>query len=194
MQDTVLDGRLSTDSGTELSSAATITTIATATATTTTPTLTTTPAYYSGVHHNYDEGTLHLAVVICGLVVFVGILCSVNSLVSFIKSKHQRRQQGMNSDVRPGSSFFQRFSDDPPPYPGKYSRTNMNYLPSYESAIKIANELDQTACGSQEMKDDCSVIMFTVQEDFNTSSEQSPQNSGMGNSNSVGTQTGSFVV
>lgn len=82
----------------------------------------------------------------------------------------------------------------------------MNYLPSYESAIKIANELDQTACRrqaaevaeadseSQEMKDDCSVIMFTVPEDFNTSSEQSPQNSGMGNSTSVGTQTGSCVV
>ena len=84
----------------------------------------------------------------------------------------------------------------------------MNYLPSYESAIKIANELDQTACRrqaaevaeadseSQEMKDDRSVIMFTVPEDLNTSSEQSAQSSGMGisNENSVGTQTDSCAV
>lgn len=34
-----------------------------------------------------------------------------------------------------------RFTDDPPPYPGKYSKTNVNYLPSYDSAIKMAPEL-----------------------------------------------------
>jgi hypothetical protein len=46
----------------------------------------------------------------------------------------------LSDDVRPGPSFLRWLSDDPPPYPGKYSRTNVNYLPSYESAIEIERE------------------------------------------------------
>lgn len=41
------------------------------------------------------------------------------------------------------------FRDDPPPYPGKYSKTNINYLPSYDSAIKMAPELRM--CNLDEM-------------------------------------------
>jgi hypothetical protein len=36
---------------------------------------------------------------------------------------------------------IQTLFDDPPPYPGKYSKTNINYLPSYDSAVKMAPEL-----------------------------------------------------
>lgn len=32
----------------------------------------------------------------------------------------------------------QTYADDPPPYPGKLSRTNINYLPSYNSALQLS--------------------------------------------------------
>lgn len=33
----------------------------------------------------------------------------------------------------------QTYADDPPPYPGKMSRTNINYLPSYNSALQMSS-------------------------------------------------------
>ena len=88
----------------------------------------------------------------------------------------------MSGNVRPGSSFFRWFSDDPPPYPGKYSRTNVNYLPSYESAVGIVNQSGQTtdvgndvvniepSQSLQDVNSDNNVIMFTVPEDNDTGS------------------------
>ena len=86
----------------------------------------------------------------------------------------------VSGSVRPGSSFFRWFSDDPPPYPGKYSRTNVNYLPSYESAVEIVNQSGQTtdmgndvvtiepSHSLQDVNSDNNVIMFTVPEDTDT--------------------------
>lgn len=45
------------------------------------------------------------------------------------------------TDSQRAQRVLQTPSDDPPPYPGKYSKTNINYLPSYDSAIKMAPEL-----------------------------------------------------
>lgn len=76
-------------------------------------------------------------------------------------------------NTRPGSSFLQWLRDEPPPYPGKYSRTNVNYLPSYLSAIEMEQERQrqETATMSQPARDlpevssESSVIMFTAPED-----------------------------
>ena len=92
----------------------------------------------------------------------------------------------VSGSVRPGSSFFRWFSDDPPPYPGKYSRTNVNYLPSYESAVGIVNQSGQTtdvgndmvtiepSHSLQDVNGDNNVIMFTVPEDTSTDTGLNP--------------------
>lgn len=79
----------------------------------------------------------------------------------------------VSDNTRPGSSFLQWLRDEPPPYPGKYSRTNVNYLPSYLSAIEMEQERQrqETATMSQPARDlpevssQSSVIMFTAPED-----------------------------
>lgn len=38
-----------------------------------------------------------------------------------------------------GGGSDQTYADDPPPYPGKMSRTNINYLPSYNSALQMSS-------------------------------------------------------
>lgn len=38
-----------------------------------------------------------------------------------------------------GGVSDQTYADDPPPYPGKMSRTNINYLPSYNSALQMSS-------------------------------------------------------
>lgn len=79
----------------------------------------------------------------------------------------------VSDNIRPSSSFLQWLRDEPPPYPGKYSRTNVNYLPSYLSAIEMEQERQrqETATMSQPARDlpevssQSSVIMFTAPED-----------------------------
>lgn len=147
-----------------------VTTLFTTTTTTTAVTTFTTTMYNMG--QNYDEGVLHLVAVIASVVVFVGIVLAIKSIVGFL-SRLNRREGDLRDNTRPGSSFLQWFRDEPPPYPGKYSRTNVNYLPSYMSAIEMEQERQrqETATMSQPARDlpevssESSVIMFTAPED-----------------------------
>lgn len=139
--------------------------------TTTTAAVTTTTTKYS-MGQSYDEGVLHLVAVISSVVVFVGLVLAIKSIVGFL-NRLNRREHNLTDDPRPGSSILQWLRDEPPPYPGKYSRTNVNYLPSYQSAIEIEQERQrqERATLSQQVRDlpevssETSVIMFTAAED-----------------------------
>lgn len=140
------------------------------TTTTTTVTTFTTTMYNMG--QKYDEGVLHLVAVISSVVVFVGLVLAIKSIVGFL-NRLNRREGDLRDNTRPSSSFLQWLRDEPPPYPGKYSRTNVNYLPSYLSAIEMEQERQrqETATMSQPARDlpevssESSVIMFTAPED-----------------------------
>lgn len=81
---------------------------------------------------------------ITGVILCFGIIFLLREIVSRIKNRRYRRQHQRAPDQQriprtvPSLTLFR---DDPPPYPGKYSKTNINYLPSYDSALKMAPEL-----------------------------------------------------
>lgn len=92
---------------------------------------------------------------ITGVILFFGLLFLVREIITRIKDRQhghhpiRQRRSGDQESEPAASPSSTPFSDDPPPYPGKYSKTNINYLPSYDSAIKMAPEL--LMCNINEM-------------------------------------------
>lgn len=81
---------------------------------------------------------------ITGVILCFGIIFLLRSIVNQIKYRRYRHHHHRSPDqqrIPRTVSSLTAFRDDPPPYPGKYSKTNINYLPSYDSAIKMAPEL-----------------------------------------------------
>lgn len=67
---------------------------------------------------SFDDVLVFVLVFVSALVV-IFIVCSVYKVKLWYRS--------------------QTYADDPPPYPGKMSRTNINYLPSYNSALQMSS-------------------------------------------------------
>ncbi|XP_061169222.1 uncharacterized protein LOC133178535 [Saccostrea echinata] len=145
--------------------------------------------FYDTPKQRYDEeGTVHLVAVVSSVIVFIGMIFTVKSIISFIRTP-RRPNNNTCSGIRPGPSFLHWLADEPPPYPGKYSRTNVNYLPSYESAIEInrrlqwvrdaaevarakEEEVDQKALTSEVTSESGNdVVVFMVGGDLETSQE-----------------------
>ncbi|XP_061169210.1 uncharacterized protein LOC133178523 isoform X2 [Saccostrea echinata] len=101
---------------------------------------------------------------ITGVILFIGILFLGREIISRIKNRqyrhHRQTRRGDHESEPAVSPSPTPFSDDPPPYPGKYSKTNINYLPSYDSAIKMAPELRM-----------CSINEMTPQSEFSVLDE-----------------------
>lgn len=70
--------------------------------------------------------------------VFVSVLVIIFIVCSIYKVKLWYRGQHGDTGTASGGSD-QTYADDPPPYPGKMSRTNINYLPSYNSALQMSS-------------------------------------------------------
>lgn len=89
---------------------------------------------------------------ITGVILCFGIIFLLRTVVNQIKNRRYRHHRHRSPDLQRISRNVPSrtsFIDDPPPYPGKYSKTNINYLPSYDSAIKMAPEL--LMCNIDEM-------------------------------------------
>lgn len=89
---------------------------------------------------------------ITGVILCFGIIFLLRTVVNQIKNRRYRHHRHRSPDPQRISRNVPSrtsFIDDPPPYPGKYSKTNINYLPSYDSAIKMAPEL--LMCNIDEM-------------------------------------------
>lgn len=167
--------------------------------------LVSTTTTFPSVHndHDYDppkqferyeaEGTIHLVAVVSSVIVFIGMIFTLKSIVSFLRAP-RRPNNNTCSGIRPGPSFLNWLADEPPPYPGKYSRTNVNYLPSYESALDIdrrlrwardaaevarskEEEVNQKTLTSEELTsdggDDVTAVVFILGGDLETNQENS---------------------
>lgn len=80
---------------------------------------------------SFDDVLVFVLVFVSALVV-IFIVCSVYKVKLWYRGQH-----GGTGTAGGGSD--QTYADDPPPYPGKMSRTNINYLPSYNSALQMSS-------------------------------------------------------
>lgn len=80
---------------------------------------------------SFDDVLVFVLVFVSALVV-IFIVCSVYKVKLWYRSQH-------GGTGTAGSVSDQTYADDPPPYPGKMSRTNINYLPSYNSALQMSS-------------------------------------------------------
>ncbi|XP_048781219.2 uncharacterized protein LOC125683793 isoform X3 [Ostrea edulis] len=60
--------------------------------------------------------------------------------------------------------------DPPPPYPGKYSKTNLNYLPSYDSALTMERERRDERRGLTDSPEGVASTVFSISSDSESSS------------------------
>ncbi|XP_022290256.2 uncharacterized protein LOC111101894 [Crassostrea virginica] len=79
---------------------------------------------------SFDDVIVFVLVFVSALLlIFIG--CSAYKIKLWFRGQHAG--VGSSSD-----ESGQTYADDPPPYPGKLSRTNINYLPSYNSALQLS--------------------------------------------------------
>lgn len=80
---------------------------------------------------SFDDVLVFVLVFVSALVI-IFIVCSIYKVKLWYRGQH-----GGTGTASGGSD--QTYADDPPPYPGKMSRTNVNYLPSYNSALQMSS-------------------------------------------------------
>ncbi|XP_048730394.2 uncharacterized protein LOC125647663 [Ostrea edulis] len=87
---------------------------------------------------------LSLDKVLIFVLVFVSMLVLIFVISGVYKIKEFCRER--NTDTGISEDIFEHpHRDAPPPYPGKLSRTDVNYLPSYDSAVQMSTILDITS-------------------------------------------------
>lgn len=89
------------------------------------------------------------------------------------------RMQRLHRSISSISCFG--YDDPPPPYPGKYSKTNVNYLPSYDSAMKMEQERQ----AMNNLPESTGSAVFSISSESSATFSNSANNNETQNSNDV---------
>ncbi|XP_061183106.1 uncharacterized protein LOC133191368 [Saccostrea echinata] len=94
----------------------------------------------------YNNGSSHVTLTpesvrdtsVDDVLVFVLVFVSALVLIFIVCSAYKIREWYRTRNGDTGIPVdLPEHADNPPPYPGKLSRTNINYLPSYNSAVQM---------------------------------------------------------
>lgn len=107
---------------------------------------------------SFDDVIVFVLVFVSALVI-IFIVCSIYKLKLWYRGQHD------GTGAATGGPN-QAYADDPPPYPGKLSRTNINYLPSYNSALQMSSLsgglTDETSNRPESIRKDQNETYLTV--------------------------------
>ncbi|XP_061169190.1 uncharacterized protein LOC133178513 [Saccostrea echinata] len=111
------------------------------------------------------------------IVIFLRVL--INKLSGERSEMEGTRIERLHRTISSISCFG--YDDPPPPYPGKYSKTNVNYLPSYDSAMKM--EQDRRAVNN--LSEGTGSAVFSISSESSAMDSSSANNNETQNNNDV---------